>query len=52
MQGQVIPKTKKVALDASMLNTGIIRYRSKVSEAIQGKEWRLPQHLDVVANEK
>ena len=35
---QVIPKTQKMVLDASLLTLSIIRYGSRVSGAIQGNE--------------
>ena len=49
----VIPKTQKMVLDSSLLNRlNIIRYRSKVSGAIQGKELHHLLHLGVEAIEK
>ena len=45
-------RLKKMVLDASLLNTGIIKYGSRVSGAIQGKELHPPPHLGVVAIEK
>ena len=47
--GQVIPKTKKRYLIPFCLKLTIIRYGSRVSGAIQGKELRRPLHLGVVA---
>ena len=44
--GRVIPKTQKMLLDATLLNT------QQLSGAIQGKELRPPLHLGVVAIEK
>ena len=41
---------KKIVLDTSLLK--IIKYGSKVSGAFQGKEWRFPLHLGIVAMEK
>ena len=35
--GQVIPKTQKMVLDASLLNLSILMYSSRISRAIQGK---------------
>ena len=51
--GRVIPKTIKIVLDAALLNTQHykVRIKDKV-EQIQGKEWRPPLHLGVVAIEK
>ena len=50
-------KNSKMVFDTSLLNTQhykvrIIRYRSRVRGAIQGKEYCHPQHLCVVAIEK
>ena len=50
--GRVIPKTQKIVLDASWLNTQHYKVRIKGSGAIQGKELRPPLHLGVVAIEK
>ena len=50
--GRVIPKTQKVILDATLLNTQHYKVRVKVNGAIQGKEKRPPQCLDVVAIKK
>ena len=49
--GQVIPKTKK-HLRPPCLSVSISRYRSRVSGAIQGKEWYPPLHFGVEAVEK
>ena len=46
--GRVISKTQKVVLDAYCLTLSIIRYGSRISGAIQGKEMRAPLHLGVV----
>ena len=48
--GQVIPKTQKMLLDTTMLNTHLLGKDQGESGAIQGKEKRPP--LDVVAIEK
>ena len=51
--GRIIPKTLKMVLDTSFLNTQQykVRIKGKV-EPIQEKELRPPLHLDVVAIEK
>ena len=50
--GQIIPKTQKMVLDASLLTLSIIRYGSRVSRATQGKEYHpFSLHL-IVAIEK
>ena len=48
--GQVIPKTQKMVLDATLLKTQ--HYKVWINGAIQGLEWRDSQHLAVVAIEK
>ena len=52
--GRVIPKTQKMVLDATLLNTQYYKVRIKggQSGAIQGKKKRPPLHLGVVAIEK
>ena len=50
--GWVISTTQKWYLMPPCLILSIIRYGLRVSEGIQGKEWRPPLHLDVVAIEK
>ena len=51
--GRVIPKTLKMVLDTSLLNTQQYKVRIKgKSGAILGKEYRPPLHLGVVAIEK
>ena len=50
--GRVIPKTEKQYLMPPSLTLSIIRKRSRVSGAIQGKKWCPPLHLGVVAVEK
>ena len=51
--GRVRPKIfKKWYLMPPCLTLSIIRYESRVSGAIQGKEFYLPLYLGVVANEK
>ena len=52
LSDQVITKTKKWYLMPLCLILSIIRYVSRVSEAIQGKAWRLLLLLGVVAIEK
>ena len=53
ISGRVIPKTKKMVLDATLLNTQHYKVRIKgKSGAIQGKELRPPVHPGVVALEK
>ena len=53
MPGRVMPKTQKLVVDASLLNTKHYkRYRSRVGGAIQGKKSRPPLYLSVVAIEK
>ena len=47
--GRVIPKTQKMGLDASLLNTLHYKVRIKDSGAIQGKELCPLQQLGVVA---
>ena len=49
--GKVIPKTKKVVFDIS-LTLSTIRYGSKVSGALQKKDYHPPSHFSVVAIEK
>ena len=49
---RVLIKTPKCFLIPLCLILSIIRYGSRVIGAIQGKEWRLPLHLGVVAIEK
>ena len=46
--GRVIPKTQKSYLMSPCLTLSILRYRSRVSGAIQGKEYRLSLHIGVV----
>ena len=50
IQGQVITKTQKMI--PPCLTLSIIRYVSRVSGAIQGKEWHSLLHLSVVTIEK
>ena len=51
--GQVIPKIKKKwYLMPLCLTLSFIRYGSRVSREIQGKEWRLTLHLGLIAIEK
>ena len=50
--GRVIPKTLKIVLDISSLNTQQYKVRIKGSGTIQGKEKRPLLHLGVVAIEK
>ena len=50
--GQIIPKSKKMVLDTSLLNTPQYKVRIKGSGAIQGKELHLPLRLSVEAVEK
>ena len=46
-------KTKQtLVLDTSLNSLNIIRYGSRISGAIQGKEYHPPLHLGVVAIEK
>ena len=52
MPGCIVPKTLEIVLDTSLLNTQQYKVRIKGSGAIQGKEWRPPLHLGVVAIEK
>ncbi len=54
VQSQVesIPKTQKMLLDASLLNTQNYKVEIKGSEAIQVKEQYPPLRLGVVAIEK
>ena len=47
---RITPKTQKMVLDVSLLNT--IRYRSRVSGVIQEMELHPPLHIGVVAIEK
>ena len=51
--GRVIPKTLKMVLDTSLLNTQQYKVcmKGKVEQS-RGKEWRPPLHLGVVAIEK
>ena len=51
--GRVIPKTQKMVLDASLLNTQHykVRIKGKVEQSWE-KKLRPPLHLDVVAIEK
>ena len=49
LPGRVIPKTQKMVLDASLLNTQHYKVRIKGSGTIQGKELRPLLHLGVVA---
>ena len=51
--GQVIPKTQKMVLDATLLNTQHYKVWIK-GKLKQFREWSsaLPLHLGVVANEK
>ena len=51
ISGRVIPKTLKMVLDASLLNTQQYKVRIK-GKAIQGKEQHLPLHIAVVPIEK
>ena len=53
IQGQVIPKTQKMVLDATWLSTQHYKVRIK-RKVEQSKEWSstLPLHLSVVAIEK
>ena len=48
----VIPKTQKMVLDATLLNTQHYKIRIKGSGAIKGIEWCSLLHLGVVAIEK
>ena len=48
ISGQVIPKTQKMVLDASLLNTHRYKIQS-LSGAIQEKKLYPPLHLSVVA---
>ena len=50
--GRVIPKTQKMVLDASLLNTALLGMDQRWSRAIEGKELRPPPHLVVIAMEK
>ena len=50
--GQVIPKTKKVLLDAALINTQHYKVRIKSSWGILGMTYHLPQQLSAVAIEK
>ena len=52
--GWVIPKTrkKKGVLDASLRNEKHYKVLSRVSGAVQGKEYCFPLHLSKVAIEK
>ena len=50
--GRVIPKTQKILLDASLLNTSIIRYGSRVKWSNPGKGVAPSLHIGVVAIEK
>ena len=49
---RVIPKTQKLYLMPSCLTHGIIRYGSRVSWVIRGKELSLFLHLSIAAIEK
>ena len=51
-QVELYQRLKKWYLMSPSLTLNIIRYGSRVSEAIQGKGLHLPLHLDVVAIEK
>ena len=49
--GQLLRKNQKWYLMSPFLKLGIIRYGSRASGTIQGKESRPPRHLGVVAIE-
>ena len=50
--GRDIPKTQKMVLMPSSLTLSIKRYGSRVSGAIQGKEYCSSFHLSVITIEK
>ena len=52
MPGQVIPKTQKMVLYGTLLNTWHYKVRIKGSRAIQGMKEHPPLRFDVVAFEK
>ena len=52
IRGRVRPMTQNIALDASLLNTQHCKVRIKGKCCVQGKEYCLLLHLDVVTIEK